>query len=195
MFGTGLPTTMSFSSELSDVFDLNYDIEDSNMSYSFSNTTNYSIVEDTTLHSHPQSSYVVPSGFNVMLLGGYLIIIIIGLPANCLVLGLTMVNQLQNSPNSAVNTINTYITNLASADLLYIFGGIFWAITNYDQSGWRYVCNFVPSVSTILERYCTPNQKLGCFVLHFKIFNTLLENNMSINKANCSKNSNMALKF
>lgn len=145
MFGTGMPPTMSFSSDFD--FDLNYDTGDTNMSYSSSNLTNYSIVEETTLHSDPQSNYVVPSGFNIMLLGGYLIIIIIGLPANCMVLGLTMVTQLQNSPNSAVNTINTYITNLASADLLYIFGGIFWAITNYDQNGWRYVCSLCYNIT------------------------------------------------
>ena len=74
-----------------------------------------------------------PTWYRTLLLSGYLIIIVIGLPANALVL---LVTLFCNSSNSAQNTINTYITNLASADLLYTFGAIFWAWTNYDKE-WK----------------------------------------------------------
>ena len=42
-----------------------------------------------------------------------------------------------------------------------------------------------------LEGNCTPNQKLACFVLYLKIINTFLKNL----KADCPRNSKIALKF
>ena len=33
---------------------------------------------------------------------------------------------------------------------------------------------------TFLRGYCTPNQKLACFVLYFKIIDTFLKNNICI---------------
>ncbi|XP_072047995.1 urotensin-2 receptor-like [Amphiura filiformis] len=74
-----------------------------------------------------------PTWYRTILLCGYLLIIIVGLPANALVLGITVCN----SSNMAQNTISTYIANLASADLLYIFGAIFWAWANYDRE-WKF---------------------------------------------------------
>ena len=34
---------------------------------------------------------------------------------------------------------------------------------------------FAPESATCLWGYCTPNLKLGCFVLYFKIINTFLK--------------------
>ena len=43
--------------------------------------------------------------------------------------------------------------------------------------------------------YCTPNQKLACFVLQLKIDNTFLKNNKCILKQIVQNNSKMVLNF
>ncbi|XP_072047207.1 urotensin-2 receptor-like [Amphiura filiformis] len=90
--------------------------------------------------------------FNVFLVGGYMVIIIIGITANLMVLMVALNNQRRRIGNRALCTMNTYIINLASADLLYIFGGIFWAIANNDPRGWMFGelgCRAVVSLDVI----------------------------------------------
>ncbi|XP_072168310.1 urotensin-2 receptor-like [Diadema setosum] len=72
--------------------------------------------------------------FKSILIAGFLCIFIIGVCANALVILLAL------KPTSSVNvnTINTYIVNMAAADLLYVFGCLFYTLTNYNQDGWMF---------------------------------------------------------
>ena len=72
------------------------------------------------------------------------------------------------------------------------------SFTTYEQElTCFFILKLIPCGQNMcnLQRYCNPNQKLACFVGYLKIINTLLENNIYPFKANCLRNSNMALKF
>ena len=40
--------------------------------------------------------------------------------------------------------------------------------------------HLISNLNETLRRYCTPNQKLACFVLYRKIINKFMKNNTSI---------------
>ncbi|KAJ8036979.1 Somatostatin receptor type 4 [Holothuria leucospilota] len=70
--------------------------------------------------------------FRALLITGFLLIFIIGTCSNFTVILLA----LRPTSSCTVNTINKYILSLSVADLLYIFGSMFFTITNYGGRGW-----------------------------------------------------------
>ncbi|XP_071492462.1 urotensin-2 receptor-like [Diadema antillarum] len=72
--------------------------------------------------------------FNSFLVSGFLCIFVMGVFGNSIVILLTF----RPTCNVSVNTINTYIVNVAFSDLLYIFGCLFFTLTNYNKKGWMF---------------------------------------------------------
>nr|XP_054763439.1 urotensin-2 receptor-like [Lytechinus pictus] len=72
--------------------------------------------------------------FNSFLVSGFLCIFVVGVFGNSIVILLTF----RPTCSVSVNTINTYIVNVAFSDLLYIFGCLFYTLTNYNQKGWMF---------------------------------------------------------
>ncbi len=64
----------------------------------------------------------------------FLLIFVVGVCANSLVITLALKPMAGQTPT----TINTYILNVAAADLLYILGCLFFTLTNYNQGGWLF---------------------------------------------------------
>lgn len=64
----------------------------------------------------------------------FLAIFVVGVLANGLVIALA----LKPIAGTAPTTINTYIVNVAAADLLYILGCLFFTLTNYNHGGWLF---------------------------------------------------------
>ena len=80
----------------------------------------------TTNDSYPDicstiTTHVLKPWFNGLLIGGFMVILIIGILANAMVMIITLADQRNNQNNTAVRTINTYITNLASGKFKWGF--------------------------------------------------------------------------
>ena len=73
----------------------------------------------TTSDSYTVITHDVKPWFNGLLIGGYMVILIIGILANAMVMMITLADQRHNQNNTAVRTINTYITNLASGKFTF----------------------------------------------------------------------------
>ncbi|XP_041473022.1 urotensin-2 receptor-like [Lytechinus variegatus] len=90
--------------------------------------------------------------FKSILIAGFLCIFIIGVCANALVILLSFKPSGNVNVNVNVNTINTYLVNMAGADLLYIFGCLFYTLTNYNQDGWLFGdvgCRLILSIDVL----------------------------------------------
>ena len=72
--------------------------------------------------------------FKSTVIATFLVIFIVGVCANALVIALALKPMVGQPPT----TINTYILNVAAADLVYILGCLFFTITNYNQGGWLF---------------------------------------------------------
>ncbi|XP_033121505.1 urotensin-2 receptor-like [Anneissia japonica] len=72
--------------------------------------------------------------WNIISWTAFCVIFVVGVTGNCFVLCMTC----RPSSRLSISTINTYVMNLAAADLIYVLQYLFFTIGNHLPSGWPF---------------------------------------------------------